>query len=194
MEAVSDREGAFDMKNSSSFLDRNDCILAVIDLQTRLLNVIPDRVSVISNTKKILGFASIVGMPVLLTEQVKLGPTADEIIAHLTSYNPIIKESFDAALVPDFANSLKETGRKTVLVLGVECHICVMQTVLNLLGDYRVHLVSDACASRAGTDMEAAVARMKDAGAIITTTEMAIYEILKVAGTDEFRKTLPLIK
>ncbi len=172
----------------------DDCALVVIDLQGKLLALMDDSQRVLENTVKLLRFADIVGLPVLVTEQQNLGPTVDEARSVMTGFEAITKIEFDACKRPEFVDALAKLGRNSVIIAGIESHICVTQTVLHLLPDYKVHVVSDAVASRIPQHKEVAIERMRQAGAVVSSTEMVMYEILERAGTDEFRQALKLVK
>ncbi len=182
------------MDAAGKLINPDDCVLVVIDIQGKLLNVINDKDDVLDNAIKLAKFAGIVGMPVVVTEQEKLGPTVPDLSDEIAGFSPIMKLEFDAAKRPEFLEALSRLGKKTVVICGIESHICVTQTVLHLLPDYSVHVISDACGSRALENKNVALGRMRDAGAVISSTEMVIYEILEVAGTDEFKQSLQLIK
>ncbi len=182
-------------KNAAAkLIDPNDCVLVVIDVQEKLLNVMTDKEWVLDNAIILAKFATTVGMPVVATEQEKLGPTVLELSDEIAGFSPIMKLDFDAGKRPEFLEALEKTGKKTVLICGIESHICVTQTVLHLLPDYNVHVISDACGARAPANKVVAMDRMREAGAVISSTEMVIYEVLEVAGTPEFKQCLQLIK
>jgi nicotinamidase-related amidase len=172
----------------------DDCVLVVIDVQGKLLAVMNEREKILDNAIKLARFAKVVGMPVLVTEQEKLGPTAEELDAELGEHSPIMKLDFDACRVEKFTEALEQLCRSTVVICGIESHICVTQTVLSLLPRYNVHVVRDAVGSRTRENLKVALDRMSDSGAVITSTEMVMYELLQRAGTDEFREVLKLIK
>jgi len=175
-------------------LNRDDCVLVVIDVQEKLLPVINDREKILKNNVRLARFAGVISMPVLVTEQENLGPTVGELMEELPGVEPVLKIDFDACGCEEFSRSLEKLGRKTVIITGIESHVCVTQTVLHLLPEYTVHVVSDAVSSRTGDNLEVALQRMRDAGAVISSTEMVIFELLEKAGTDEFRATLKLVK
>lgn len=172
---------------------REDCVLVIIDAQEKLLPVIHDQEAAVANMARLAKFAAIVGMPVVLTEQMKLGATVPA-VAEPAGTEAIGKISFDCFGCEDFAQKIKELKRKTLVLCGVEAHICVFQTALSALEDFRVQVVSDAVSSRAPHNWLVALERLRQSGCAITTTEMFIYEILGQAGTDEFKATLPLVK
>jgi isochorismate hydrolase len=192
MEEQLDDENLF--FDESGLAERGDCVLAIIDMQEKLLAVMNEPKSIVENALKLVRFANIVGLPVLVTEQEKLGPTVEELAAEIKDFNPIMKLDFDAYQVPEFTKSLVDLDRETVIVAGIESHICVTQTTLSLLPFFDVHVIADAVSSRTFENKEIALRRMSDYGATISSTEMFIYECLRRAGTEEFREVLKLIK
>jgi nicotinamidase-related amidase len=175
-------------------LDRKSSVLLLIDMQEKLLPVMHESAEVLRNTIKLARFASIVNLPVLVTEQEKLGPTVEELRSALPGFEPVSKIEFDACLRPEFNEALERFSRGTVIVSGIESHICVTQTSLHLLERYNVHVVADAVSSREPANRRVALDRMARAGVTVSSTEMVIFELLERAGTDEFRKVLELIK
>lgn len=166
----------------------------IIDMQERLLSVIPERDKIIASTKKLLEFSRIIDLPTIFTEQEKLGDTVHHFGEYIKEHKPIKKFAFNCFASNLFVEQLSLLNGKSLIVAGIEAHICVLQTVLHAVRRYEVHVVRDAIASRSLIDADLAVERMRLSGAIITSTEMFIYEMLRVAGTDVFRKTLALIK
>ena len=159
---------------------------------------IEDARSVISNAKKLLHLARILGLKTLTTTQYRagLGATIPE-IAELLAGEPLDKVCFgcmnDAPFRRELAGALPAGG--TVLLAGVESHICVMQTALGSLeAGYGVHVVSDAVGSRSASNARLGMQRMRDAGAVISSTEMAIYELLGNSRRAEFKQILPYLK
>ncbi len=179
---------------ASRLLHREDALLAVIDVQERLLPHVVGGGEVVANIVKLLRFAGIVGLPVLLTEQLKLGPTVDAIKRELPSTTPILKTEFGCLACEGFAEAVRASGRNALVLVGLEAHICVAQTALQAISEYGVHVVGDAVSSRSLADKETALRRMAQSGVTVTTTEMLMYEILGRAGTDEFRAVLELVK
>ncbi len=182
------------MSHNKPLLSREDCVLLVIDVQEKLMRVVSEKDKVAENVLRLVKFARIIGMPVIFTEQEKLGPTLPGILVEAPGAQPVGKVSFDCLGEPAFKERLEVLGRGTLLLTGVEAHICVAQTALMALADYRVQVVSDAISSRSLHNWVIAVERLRLAGAVITSTEMAIYELLGRAGTEEFKATLPLVK
>lgn len=174
--------------------EREECVLVLIDIQEKLLAVMHEKEKLVENALKLVRFANIVGLPVLVTEQEKLGPTVEPLAAEIKNFRPVRKLDFDATAVSEFREALTELERDTIVVAGIESHICVTQTVLNLVPFFDVHVIADAVASRSEENKRIALERMRAQGATISCTEMFLYEVLKAAGTEEFRETLKLIK
>ncbi len=181
-------------------LRRENAALVVIDVQERLMPVIDAREHVERNIDRLVRGAHILGVPALLTEQyVKgLGGTVEIVrraFEETSGYAPIEKSCFSSWGCADFAIGLRASARKQIIVAGVEAHVCVHQTVADLLREgFEVHVAADAISSRAPHNKEIALRRMTSAGAILTSTEMALFELLKTAGTDEFRAISKLVK
>jgi nicotinamidase-related amidase len=173
---------------------RGNCVLAVVDVQDRLIGTIAEHESTIHNIKALIKAAAALQVPVIATEQEKLGDILPELKTLLVGPS-IRKLTFSCCDSSEFMTRLNATGRKTVIVCGIETHICVMQTALDLLvGPHRILVIRDATSSHAQIDRETALHRMELAGAEITTTESMIYELTEKAGTDEFRKILDIVK
>jgi nicotinamidase-related amidase len=175
-------------------IKKSDSLLVVIDIQEKLMPVIADNRKVIDNVSTLLKFSQIIDLPLILTEQEKLGDTVSEIKQEIPECIPIGKISFDAFLCDEFVEKVHNTKRNTLILTGVETHICVAQTALRALPGFKVHVVSDAVSSRTVHNWTIGLERMRQSGAVITSTEMVIYELLQRAGTDEFRQTLKLVK
>jgi isochorismate hydrolase len=182
------------MSKHDRLLKREDCVLVVIDAQERLLPVIHGQEEVVANIAKLVQFAGIVGLPVVATEQMKLGATVPAVTGAGLAEPAIAKISFDCFGCEEFSQKIKALKRKTLVLAGVEAHICVLQTALSALEDHRVQVVGDAVSSRNLGNRDLALARLRQAGGVVTSTEMFIYEILRQAGTEEFKATLPLVK
>jgi nicotinamidase-related amidase len=175
-----------------ALLDPKTTTLVVIDLQEKLLPAIWEKERVLGNVTKLLQLARILGLPVVPTTQYSrgLGPTAPQ-IAGLLDREPIDKTSFGCFGDPQIAAELSGT----LLVVGIEAHICVCQTVLGALeAGLPVHVAADATSSRTAANMQIGMERMRAAGAVISSTEMAIYELLRRSDREEFRKMLPYLK
>jgi len=179
------------MARISAFqLDRDDAVLLVIDIQERLAVAMAERERVVANTGHLIAAARLLGVPVVLTEQYPkgLGPTVPELRAALDPAPAIEKLTFDCCGEPSFAPALDQTGRSTVIVCGMETHICVLQTVLGLLATgMNVHVAADAVCSRNPENTRIALELQRDAGAVITCTETVLFQLLGRAGTPEFK-------
>lgn len=182
------------MSTPEPLLRREDCLLVVIDVQEKLMPVIAERDQVTANVMKLCQFAGIIGLPALVSEQMRLGPTLEPVKTLLPTVTPVEKITFDCLGEPAFVQALEATGRSTLLLVGVESHICVAQTALSAAARYRVQVVSDAISSRSLHNWVVAVERLRMNGITVTSTEMLMYELLGAAGTPEFKATLPLVK
>jgi nicotinamidase-related amidase len=168
--------------------------LLLVDFQRRLLPAIHDADDVVANAVRLAEGARLLGVPVCATEQNPdgLGPTVPE-LADLPQL-VLPKTAFGAVSEPGFA-TLLPPGTRTVVVAGCEAHVCVLQTVLGLLGDGRhVVLVADAVGSRLPANKAAAVERARGHGAEIVTTEMVLFEWMAASTHPRFRDVLKLIK
>ena len=175
------------------------CALLVVDIQEKLLPPIFNKDELIKNSQLLVRLANILEMPVIVTTQyVKgLGCTVPEIASLVGSAQAIDKMQFGCFGSIEFRSTLKSLpgDRNTVLLCGMEAHICVMQTALGALNEgYLVHVASDAIGSRVRWNWEIGIDRMRAAGAVISTTEMMIYELLRSSGTAQFKEMLPYLR
>jgi nicotinamidase-related amidase len=175
-------------------LSPGDSLLVIIDMQERLLPVITGKERVVENVIRLVKFSHIIGLQAIVTEQEKLGNTIPEICKELGNIEPIPKLEFNCFRSSLFSDKIRGMKRSSLIIAGIEAHICVAQTALHGLAHYTIHVVSDATSSRSLHNWEIAIHRMRQAGAIITSTEMVIYELLGKAGTDTFRESLKLVK
>ncbi len=172
-------------------LDKNDVVLLIIDMQDKLESVMKMRDHVVKNCLHLIELAKMQNIPIVVTEQYPrgLGRTVPEIQAALPNYKPIEKVSFNCCAEPAFLTEIKKQGKKKVIVTGMETHICVLQTSLGLLQEgLDVHLVQDAVCSRTKENWKTGVEFMRSAGAVVTCTETVLFQLLKVVGTEEFKK------
>ncbi len=179
------------------FLDKDDTVLLIVDIQDKLAAVMKDRDTVVRNNLHLIELAKMIRMPVMVTEQYPkgLGKTVAEIREALPFYRPMEKMTFDCCGQPAFLEDLKEHGRRNVVLTGMETHICVLQTCIGLLRDgINVHIVRDAVCSRTGENWKTGIEFMREAGAVATSTETVLFQLLKVAGTEEFKKISQRIK
>jgi nicotinamidase-related amidase len=178
-------------------LNKEDAVLLIVDIQERLAVVMKDRDRVVRNCQHLVELAKMINIPVVVTEQYPkgLGRTVPELQSVLPAYNPVEKISFDCCCQPAFMQELKGHNKKTVIVTGMETHICVLQTSLGLLrAGVNVHVVEDAMCSRTAENWRTGIEFMRNAGAVVTCTETALFQLLKVAGTEEFKKISQRIK
>ena len=173
----------------------NQYVLLVIDVQDRLIDTISEHRSVVRNIQALIKAAQALGVPILVSEQDKLGETVPELKSLLLNIMPCRKLSFSCCRDTGFMKKFSQMHKTTVIACGIETHICVLQTTLDLLKrKCRVQIVKDASSSHIVTDHETAIERMKNAGAVITSTEATIYELTEKAGTEEFKKILAIVK
>jgi nicotinamidase-related amidase len=170
--------------------------LVVIDVQEKLMNAMPRRVEVLASIQKLIGAARVLKLPTLVTAQyIKgLGPVCEEITKSTPGIKPMEKMAFSCCGSEEFIRTLKELRRQRIILCGIEAHVCVQQTAIDLMKDYFVYVVADAICSRHRHDHKVAVERLRDCGAVITTVESAVFELLREAGTDQFKQILPLFK
>ena len=180
-------------------LEPDQCALIAIDIQEKLLPPIFEKERLVKNSQLLLRLAIILKIPVFATTQyVKgLGPTVHD-IASLLSDSPAIDKSIFSCFGSDaFCSALKRmpVNRTTLLLCGMESHICVMQTALAALRQgYLVHVASDAVSSRREWNWKIGLDRMRDAGAVISSTEMMMYELLRSSSGPAFKELLPYLK
>jgi len=184
------------MKKLPERITPQDSILLVVDYQDKLLPFIDDADAKVEAGRRMIEAAKVLDVPILLTEQYPagLGRTCGILSKALGGIRPIEKNLFSAC-VPAVADRLRELARPNVIVVGIEAHVCVQQTVLDLLrAGYTVYLCADAVGSRRPIDRETAIERCRQAGTIVTTTESATFELLGEAGTEHFKQILKIVK
>lgn len=181
-----------------ALLQRGRTALVMVDLQQKLLPVIAENERVLSNSLLLLRLARVLELPVLLTTQYSkgLGPTVPEVLAEAAGVTPLDKLSFGCFADEQFLERLRGLqGRSQLVVGGIESHICVAQTVLGALQHgYEVHVASDAVGSRSEANRQVGLARMERAGALLSSAEMASYELLGRSDGEAFKKMLPYFK
>jgi nicotinamidase-related amidase len=180
-------------------LEAERCALIVVDIQEKLLPPIFENTRLLKNSQLLIRLAGILKIPALLTTQYTkgLGNTTPEIASLLPDAQPIDKLMFSCFGSEAFCSMLKRLpgNRNTVLLCGMESHICVMQTVLAALREgYIVHVASDAVSSRSEWNWKIGLDRMRAAGAVISSTEMILYELLRSSGSPAFKELLPYLK
>ena len=175
----------------------DNTVLLIVDLQERLLPVIDERERVVGQSGRLIDGCGVLGVPMLATEQYRkgLGATVPEIADRWPAGTKVTEKLKFSACVEPVRRELAELGRRTVLICGVETHVCVMQTALELADNgYVVAVAADAVGSRRASDRALALGRMTQAGVVAVSVEMALLEMVHEAGTDRFRSILPIIK
>lgn len=180
-------------------LKPEQCVLVVVDIQEKLLPPIFNKDQLVRNSQLLIRAAQALNVPVMVTTQYArgLGATVPDIASLLGDTEHIDKLEFSCFGSDRFCSSMKALpgARNTVLVCGMEAHICVMQTALAALENgYLVHVAADAVGSRAEMNWKLGLDRMRDAGCVISSTEMMMYELLRCSGTPEFKEMLKYIK
>ena len=180
-------------------LEADQCALIIIDIQEKLLPPIFQKEQLIKNSQLLIRLAGILKIPRIATVQYAkgLGKTVPEIASLLPESEPIDKQMFSCFGSDVFCSLLKRLPgqRNTVLLCGMESHICVMQTALAALREgYIVHVASDAVSSRTEWNWKIGLERMRAAGAVISSTEMMVYELLRSSGSSEFKELLPYLR
>jgi len=178
-------------------LNLDNTALVIIDIQGKLWNVMYEKEALLENAQKLAKGMQVLGVPIILTEQNPkgLGPTVPELVQLLPDVKPIPKFEFSCCRNRDFQQALDNLKRKQILICGIESHICVYQTTLALLSSgYEVQVVADVVSSRVVKNREIALTRVQSEGAKVTTSEMALYELLQTAESPQFKEMLKVIK
>jgi nicotinamidase-related amidase len=176
-------------------MSRTDSALLVVDVQEKLIPLIAQHERIVANIGRLLDGAKALGVRAAATEQYPrgLGSTTKELADRLGDVPE--KLTFSCGGCPEVFEELRDAGIFKILVVGIEAHVCIQQTVLDLLADgFRVYLAVDAIGSRHVIDYETALRRMDSAGATLTTTEAALFEWCDAAGTPEFKQISALVR
>lgn len=178
-------------------LASDQAVLVVIDMQGKLAQSMYGKEMLFQNVQRIIKGAQVLGIPILLTEQNPkgLGPTIPEIADLVPNLPRIPKFSFSCCADERFARELSALQRRQVLLAGIESHVCLYQTAVELVTHgYEVHVVADAVSSRTVENRDIGLQKMRDAGASITSVETALFELLKVAEGYEFKQIIGIVK
>jgi nicotinamidase-related amidase len=178
-------------------LNLDNTVLVVVDVQEKLSRAMHEKEALLESTVKAVAGAKILGLPVIRTEQNPngLGPTVPEVAELLSDSPAVTKLSFSCCGEPTFMEQLAALNRRQVLVLGIESHVCVYQTVADLLkAGYEVQVIADAVSSRTPENKAIGLERCKELGASITSAETALFELLKKAEGDKFKQMLKVVK
>ncbi len=182
------------------FISKENTSFVVVDVQERLMGAMPEGITEtnLKNMKILLEAAKILGIPVTVTEQYPkgLGPTVEEIRESIgEGFSPIEKVVFSCARSPEFETAIKDINRNSVLLCGVETHVCVLQTAIDMVNKgYTVYVPADAVISRRELDWEKGINLIEKAGAVVGTTETFLFQLLETAGTDEFKQISRLVR
>ena len=182
---------------TASRLQRTQAGLLLVDLQERLLPAMAEPARVLQNAVRLAQTAEILGVPTFVTEQYPkgLGPTVPEVAGAVDGFAPWAKLTFSACGVPGLMAALRAENVQQVMLCGIEAHVCVCQTGLELLErGFGVFAVADAMGSRTAENHRCGVERLRDAGAVVVSTEMGLFELLARAGTAEFKAVQALVK
>lgn len=180
-------------------LSREGTALLVVDVQERLFSAMEPgrRDAMVRNIKVLVTAARRLGLPLFVSEQYPkgLGRTLPELRELLGEIGPLEKVTFSCCAVADFSDGLRVRGTKGVVLTGIETHVCVLLTALDLMeAGYRVYVPADAVCSRTRENYEIALGQLRDAGVVITSTETLLFQLLRRSDTDDFRALLGLIK
>ncbi len=180
-----------------NLLRKDDTLLVIIDIQAKLLNVMFEKEGLVSGCRKLIQSAKILEIPTIMTEQYPkgMGATDPEILKLLEEIKAIEKLHFSCCGVEDFNKKVESFRKKQIVVIGIEAHVCVLQTVYDLMHQgYFVYVPYDAVSSRKESDYRNALDRMRQAGAVVGSVESAIFELLEKAGTPVFKEISKIIK
>ena len=178
-------------------LDPKSTVLVIIDVQGKLAQIMHDRDTLFKNLHILVSGVKLLNIPIIWMEQVpdKLGSTIPEIKDVLIDQKPIIKDVFSCMKNEEFNNQIKRINPNGIILAGIESHVCVYQTAMDLLEKkYNVHIVADAISSRISENKELGIERMLLEGAMKTSVEMLLFEIQGEAKGDRFRQISKLVK
>jgi len=176
---------------------RQDTLALLIDVQEKLFPHIHEHEILRQNILKLVSGLKILKIPLILTEQYPkgLGPTIPMLAEELNDQDPVQKIAFSCCDEPSFMKQLTGSWKKTVLIAGIESHVCVLQTVIDLIScGFQTVVVEDCVSSRKPDDKKTAIERMRQSGSVITTCESILFELTRYSGTEEFRAVSKLVK
>jgi nicotinamidase-related amidase len=180
-----------------NLLRKEDTLLVIVDIQTKLLRVMFEKERLVSNCRKLIQACKLMEIPMVVTEQYPkgMGPTDPQVLELIPSEGIVEKLSFSCCGVEDFNRKISDFRKKQIVVIGIEAHVCILQTVHDLLHQgYFVYIPYNAVSSRKEDDYRNALERMRTAGAVIGSVESAVFELLQKAGTPVFKDVSKLIK
>lgn len=178
-------------------INAEDTVAIVVDFQEKLVQAMEDNDSVISKAEVLIKGLNEIGVPCIVSQQYTkgLGPTVPPIAQALGNFNPIEKTEFSCYQNAELKSAIEGCGKKTALICGVEAHICVLQTIIDMkAAGYNVVMVQDCVASRSNKDKDIAVKRASQEGAFITTCEAVLFELIKGSSSPHFKTISKLVK
>merc|ERR550534_1408482 len=178
-------------------VDASDCVVLLCDVQEYFQKVVPDWEKMCASIELVLNSSKALDIPIITTEQAPkvFGNTIPLLKKHLSKTDLVITKSQFSMLVPEVKDEMKKLKRKTIILVGLECHICILQTCLDLLAaGYEVYLPTDAIGSQRSEDRTRALARLDKSGASLTTAESVVFQWVRDAKKPEFKKIQPAIK
>ncbi len=181
----------------SPFLTLENTALIIIDVQEKLWRVMCEKEKLLDNLQRMIRGAQVLNIPIITTEQYPqgLGPTVPEISNLLSGSKPIAKLSFSCCGDTKFLHEIRRTDRKQLLITGIESHVCVYQTAIDLLNaGYEIQAVTECISSRTPENRELGLRRIEGAGGKLTGVEMALFELLKVAEGEKFKAVSQIVK
>lgn len=185
------------MQRHDTILRKEKAGLLIIDIQEKISAVMKYRDTVVANAVKLIRGFRVLKLPIFITEQYRkgLGPTELEILNVLNQPNIVEKMTFSCCGALSLMDQLQEKSIRQIVICGIETHVCVQQTALDLVAaGYQVYLVKDAVSSRKEIDHQTAIQRMVNAGIVVTTAESVLFELLVEAKTDEFKQISQIVK
>ncbi len=184
-------------ERNKKILSREKTALLIIDIQEKILAVMQNPDEVIKNTIKLIKGFKVLNIPIFYTEQYPkgLGQTSLPLLKELEGLSPIQKMSFSCSGAGNFFTRLKDNNVSQVVIAGIESHVCVQQTALDLVANgFQADVIADAISSRKESDYKFAIERMRSNGIEITSTEAVLFELLNICGTEEFKEISRIVK
>ena len=178
-------------------LNRNSTLLIVTDIQGKLARLMFEKETLFRNIGIMIDGAKILDIPILWVEQYPegLGPTVPEVASHLEGHTPLSKKTFSSLKDPIITKRFEEFGRNQVIIVGIETHVCIYQTSMDILArGIETHVVEDAVSSRTEFNKRIGLSKIARAGGHITSVETALFELLENADGETFKKILALVK
>jgi len=185
------------MEHAREFLNPDDCLLLLVDIQKVLLDPCVRKEELVKNASALIEICKIFEIPIIFTTHngEKLGGFLPELLVKVDNPEVLNKLEFSCFQNENIKKAVEAKGKKTILLAGMESHVCIFHTGAHALRlGYRVDLATDAVTSRSESNRLVGIKRLEQAGAVMSSTEMIIFELLNRAGTEEFRKALPLLK